>query len=219
MNRLATLALAAALVSASPAVLHAQNAIPAGQGDVFKDTSMLKLPAGQRAAIFEWEDLECPACAHAFPITHGAIEHYKIPLYRHDFVIPGHIWSRDAEITARYLQDKVSPETAEQFRRDVFAAQISIASKDDLQAFTQKWFAAHHLQMPFVMDPAGRFAAEVQADVTLADRLGLRETPTIIVLSPHGWTQVKDINQLYFAIDQALAQTASSKPTAHKTTH
>ncbi len=218
MTRLAALAFASTLLFAAPSVLNAQNSVPAGQGDVFKDTSMLKLPAGQRAAIFEWEDLECPACARAFPITHAAIEHYHIPLYRHDFVIPGHVWSRQAETIARYIEDKVSPQTAEEYRRDTFANQAAIASQDDLMAFSQRWFANHKLQLPFVIDPSGRFAAEIQADVTLADRLGLRQTPTIIVLSPHGWTQVKDINQLYFAIDQALAQSAS-RPAAHKTAH
>jgi protein-disulfide isomerase len=219
MIRLASVALAAALTLALPAALHAQDAVPAGQGDAFKDTSMLKLPAGQKAAIYDFEDLECPACARAFPISHAAVEHYKIPLLRHDFIIPGHIWSRDAAVTARYLQDKVSPEVAEQFRRDVFANQISIASKDDLQAYTHKWFASHNQQLPFVMDPSGRFAAEIQADVTLAERLGVRETPTIIVLAPHGWTQVKDVTQLYRVIDNALAQTPSHTTTAHKATH
>jgi protein-disulfide isomerase len=212
MNRLASFALA--LTLAVPTALKAQNAVPPGQGDAFKDTSMLKLPAGQRAAIFDFEDLECPACARAFPITHSAIDHYKIPLLRHDFLIPGHIWSRDAAITARYLQDKVSPELAEQFRRDVFANQVSIASKDDLQAYTRKWFQTHNQQLPFVMDPSGRFIAEVQADDTLGQRLGVRETPTIIVLAPHGWIQVKDITQLYSVIDSALAE-SPDKPAAH----
>jgi len=219
MTRLASLALAAALSLTAPAALRAQDSVPPGQGDAFKDTSMLKLPAGQKAAIFDFEDLECPACARAFPISHAAIEHYKIPLIRHDFIIPGHIWSRDAAITARYLQDKVSPEVAEQFRRDVFATQISIASKDDLQGYTRKWFASHNQQLPFVMDPSGRFAAEVQADVTLGERLGVRETPTILVLAPHGWIQVKDITKLYSAIDNALAQTPTHATAAHKPAH
>ena len=43
---------------------------------------MLVPPAGRRFAIMEWEDLECPACAHAFPFVHMAVDHYKIPLVR-----------------------------------------------------------------------------------------------------------------------------------------
>ena len=64
--------------------------------------------------------------------------------------------------------------------------------------------------MPFVMDPSGLFAAEVQADYRLGERIGLVHTPTIIVLAPHGWTQVTDVTQLYTAIDEALAETPAS---------
>jgi protein-disulfide isomerase len=219
MTRFGSFALAAALALAVPVASNAQTAV-GGAVSNFKDTSMLKLPAGQRAAIYDFEDLECPACARAFPITHAAIDRYKIPLIRHDFIIPSHTWSRQAAITARYLQDKVSPDVAEQFRRDTFAAQMSIAGPEDMQNFTRKWFATHKIPQPFEMDPSGRFAAEVQADCTLGDRLGLHETPTIIVLAPHGWIQVKDVTQLYSAIDMALAQSPAPKPAAaHKATH
>lgn len=217
MTRFGSFALAAVLALAVPFASHAQTAV-GGQVTSFKDTSMLRLPAGQRAAIFDFEDLECPACSHAFPITHAAVERYHIPLIRHDFIIPAHTWSRQAAITARYLQDKVSPELAEQFRRDTFATQASIAGPEDLQNYTRKWFTSHKIPQPFEIDPSGRFAAEVQADCTLGDRLGLKETPTIIVLAPHGWIQVKDVTQLYSAIDEALAQ-SPAKPAAHKASH
>lgn len=200
-------ALVAALLLSGTSLM-AQNAVPAGTGDSFKDTTPLKLPAGQRAAIYEFEDLECPACAHAFPIVHTAVDRYKIALIRHDYpLFEIHVWSTIAAITARYLQDKVSPGDAEQYRRDVFQNQTAISSKDDLANFTKRWFDAHHQQMPFVTDPSGRFAAEVQADRTLGDRIGLKKTPTIFVLAPKGWTQVTDITQLYTVIDAALLQT------------
>ena len=197
---------------ALPAATYAQAvAGPAGNADTYKDTSMLKVPSGAKVAIYEFEDLECPACAHAFPIVHTAVEHYKIPLLRHDFPLSMHVWSRDAAITARYLQDKVSEKVAEEYRRDVFANQSSIGSKDDLQNFTRKWFGAKGQQVPFVMDPTGRFAAEVQADYTLGERLGLMHTPTILVLAPNGYTQITDVTQLYTVIDRGLAE--SSKAT------
>ena len=97
---------------------------------------MLKPPAGAKVAIYKFEDLECPACSHAYPIVHAAADRYKIPIVRHDFPLKMHIWSRDAAITARYLQDKVSPQAAEEFRGAVFAAQTSIASKEDLALHT-----------------------------------------------------------------------------------
>ena len=118
----------------------AQTAAPPGSGDHFKDTSMFKPPAGARVAVVEFEDLECPACARAYPMVHAAVAHYKIPLVRYDFPLQQHIWSYDAAIWARYLQDKVKPEIADQYRSAVFAAQISINSKDDMLAFTRRFF-------------------------------------------------------------------------------
>ena len=209
MNRIALAAtILFALSAGVPA--HAQYSAPPNTGSTFKDTSMLKPPAGAKSAIFKFEDLECPACAHAYPIVHAAAERYKIPIVRHDFPLQMHIWSRDAAITARYLQDKVSPQIAEEFRGAVFAAQMSIASKEDLNHFTQKFFQNHKLNMPFVMDPSGLFAAEVNADYTLGERIGITQTPTIWVVTQKNWVQVTDINQLYATIDTMQAQVASS---------
>jgi protein-disulfide isomerase len=209
--------LAAALLLALPA------SVPVlAQGTTsFKDTSMLRAPAGSRVAIFEFEDLECPACAHAFPIVHTAVEKYKIPLLRHDFPLKMHVWSFDAAVIARYMQDKISPQFAEDYRRAVFANQISIASKEDLTAFTQKYFQSHGRMMPMIIDPNGLFAAEVRADTTLGERVGLTQTPTIFIVTQKGFTQVSDVTQLYAMLDTAIAENpapAAAKPktTAHK---
>jgi protein-disulfide isomerase len=184
--------------------MAAQTAV-GGQVTHFRDTSMLKPPTGAKVAIIEWEDLECPACGHAFPIVHAAIERYHIPLVRYDFHIPGHLWSQKASIIARYLEDKVSPDLATEYRREVFASQYKIASPDDLNQFTQQFFKAHGKEMPFVLDPTGQLAREVDADDKLGLKLGLMETPTIVVVTPKGWIQVKDVMDLYQAIDQAEA--------------
>ncbi len=200
LPRPARLALAALLLAAPALCSRAQD-----PGNTFKDTSVVRAPKGARVAIYEFEDLECPACAHAFPIVHDAAAHYNIPIVRHDFPLNMHIWSRDAAITARYIQDTISPQAAEEYRRAVFAHQSSIASKEDLQAFTQKYFQDHGRAMPFVVDPTGRFGREVEADYELGQRVGLTQTPTIFVVTQTGWTQVKDMNNLYATIDTALA--------------
>jgi protein-disulfide isomerase len=209
----------AALLLCLPLVsAKAQTSLPPNQVTHFRDTSMLVPPPGAKVAIIEWEDLECPACAHAFPFVHMAVDHYHIPLVRYDFLIPGHMWSREAAIYARYLQDKVSPELATQYRREVFASQFKIASKDDLNRFTQEFFAKNGKQLPFVIDPSGELARQVNADVALGNKLGLNETPTIVVVTPKGWIQVKDVSDLYQAIDQAeamMANTPASTP-AHR---
>ncbi len=188
--------------------VSAQTSVPPNQVTNFRDTSMLKPPAGVKVAIVEWEDLECPACARAFPIVHAAIDKYKIPLVRYDFQINGHIWSHEASLFARYLQDKVSPELATDYRRQVFASQFRIASKDDLDRFTQQFFQSHGKQLPFVLDPQGQLEKEVDADKELGLKLGLQETPTLVVVTPRGWIQVKDVMQLYEAIDKAEAAMA-----------
>jgi protein-disulfide isomerase len=184
----------------------AQTSVPPNQVSHFADTSMLKPPAGAKVAIVEWEDLECPYCAHAFPFVHAAINHYKIPLVRYDFHIPGHVWSHEGALYARYLEDKVSPELATEYRRELFASQEKIANKDDLNRFTKEFFAAHGKELPFVLDPTGQLEREVNEGDVLGRRLNSRMyTPTIIVVTPTAWIEVKDVADLYEAIDQAEA--------------
>ena len=173
---------------------------------------MIKPPAGAKVAIYEFMDLECPACAHAYPIVHAAAAHFNIPLVQRDFPLGGHIWSLDAAIWARYLQDKASPATGEEYRGAVFAAQLGINSKDDLLSFTRHFFQSHGLQLPFVPDPTGQLAREVQADKALGDKMGLQHTPTLFVTTQHGWTQVIDVSLLYQTISEAQAQTAAEAP-------
>ncbi len=210
LSAMSRLLSATLLFSLAGVAATAQTALPAGQGTRFRDTSM-------KVAIMEWEDLECPACAHAFPFVHTAISHYKIPLERYDFQIPGHLWSHEASLYARYLQDKVSPDIATDYRRQVFASQYKIASKDDLNRFTQEFFQAHGKQVPFVLDPTGQLEREVSADNSLGLKLGLLHTPTIVVVTPKGWIEVVDVSDLYQAIDQAEQMVASGPAPAHQT--
>jgi len=177
----------------------------------FKDTSMIKPPVGSKVAIWEFEDLECPACAHAYPIVHAAIEKYHLAFVRHDFPLPMHIWSFDAAVNARYIQDVLkNPPLADQYRGATFAAQNGITSKDDLRAFTQHFASTHGVQWPFVVDPQGVLAAKVKTDRALGDRIGLQETPTIWVVTEKRIQQVQDINQLYSIIDAAIATTGGA---------
>jgi protein-disulfide isomerase len=207
--------LAATLLFALPASVTALAQAPTS----FKDTSMLRAPAGSRVAIYEFEDMECPACAHAFPTVHDAVAKYKIPLIRRDFPLgAAHPWSFDAAVIARYIQDKISPQAAEDYRRAVFANQISIATKEDLNAFSQKYFQSHGRVMPFVIDPNGLFAAEVRADHTLGERVGLTQTPTIFIVTQKGYTQVNDVSQLYAMLDTAIAENPAPAPAKTRTT-
>ena len=204
----------------APVAALAQRAAPTGTGDLFKDTSSFHPPAGVKVAIIEFQDLECPACAAAFPVVHGAIAHYGIPLYEKDFPLRQHIWSYDAAIWARYLEDKVSPKVADDYRGSIFAAQQGIESKDDMLAFTRKFFQTHGLRLPFVVDPTGELTKEVVADRTLGEKIGLQHTPTIIVCTQHEWVHVTDTKLLYQTIDEleAKAGATGAKPAGTKKT-
>jgi protein-disulfide isomerase len=207
------------IVFATALLLALPSSIPAfAQAGGYRDTSMLRAPAGVPVAIYEFEDLECPACSRAFPIVHAAVEKYKIPLIRHDFPLRMHLWSFDAAVIARYIQDKISPQAAEDYRRAVFANQASIASKEDLNAFTQKYFQSHGRVMPFVIDPNGLFAAEVRADQSLGERINLHQTPSIFIVTQKGFTEVTDVTQLYAMLDTAIAENPAPRSAARAKT-
>ncbi|MFC6645770.1 DsbA family protein [Granulicella cerasi] len=191
---------------------YAQTSVPPNQVSAFHDTSMLKPPAGAKVAILEWEDLECPACGHAFPIVHSAAAHYHIPIVERDFPLQMHIWSKKAALYARYMHDKISPDFALEYRREVFASQFRISSMDDLESFTRTYMQKGGKQLPFVVDPDGKLQKEIDADFNLGVQLNITETPTIIVATAHHWIQVKDVSQLYTAIDQANALAAKEGP-------
>jgi hypothetical protein len=145
-----------------------------------------------------------------------------VPIVRHDFPIASHIWTFNGAVCARYIEDKINPRLAGEYRSAVFASQSAIASKEDIQRFTIQWLQKHGQQMPFVLDPDGHLAAEVQADSDLGRRLGLTETPTIVVVTQNNYQLVcgkegaRDPMQLFpilrAAIDQANAAPAPSQP-------
>lgn len=219
LKRSTLFAAVAALALCGSAVARAQFA---GTPDpsTFRDTSMLKPPPGQKVAIIEFFDLECPACRNAYPILKQVSAQTHVPIVHYDFPLNIHVWSRDAAIFARYLQDRVNPQLAEQYRTDVFQQQPAIGSKDDLQNYTRKWMAAHGQQMPFVVDPGGKLAAEVRADYSLGERLNVTRTPTIVVATANKWQivsgsegqgpGVNDVNRIYSIVEGAEKQTAGA---------
>lgn len=177
----------------------------------FRDTSALRAPAGVKVAIMEFDDLECPACARTLPILRSASQQSGVPLLHFDYPLTEiHTWSFDAAVTARYLQDKVSAQAADDFRRDIFAHQTEIASRDDLAQFTKQWFATNKLAMPFDIDGGGTESAAVKADRALGERIGIHQTPTIFVVTPTGFAYVDDPANIAQAIASAKAHEGSA---------
>ena len=201
--------LPAAALALVAVVNFAQFSNPAPTTPVH-DPAALRPPAGAKVAIVEFEDMECPDCARANPLLKEAATTYKIPWVRHDFPLPFHPWSFQAAVNARYF-DTVSKAVGDEYRDQVFANQQSITSLDVLRTFTEKFAAAHHAQLPFAIDPQGKFAALVKADYALGQRIGIEHTPTIWVTTTASkgapFVEVVDRSKLYQLIDQAIADT------------
>jgi protein-disulfide isomerase len=221
MRRIFLVAGVVLVLSLTTSSMSAQFIGPATHDD-FRDTTILRPPADSKVAILVFEDLGCPACARAHPIELQAAEQFHVPLMRHDFPIASHIWTFEGAVYARYLQDKVSPKLADQFRADVFHDQAAIDSKDALHQYVQLWFQKHGQKVPFVIDPTGALNAKVQADQDLGKRLNVLWTPTVVVVTRTnyqivcGTNELKDPMKLGPILRAAIAQTTTPPAAGHK---
>lgn len=187
------------------------------------DASVLKPPAGTKAAIVVFEDLESPECAGAYPLVLEAAEARKIPVMLYDFPLPRHNWSFLAAVWARHFdaQDTKSVKIGNEFRRFIYANQKQI-SRDNLQQWVQKFADEHNIALPTTLDPDGKLAQKVKADFALGQRIGVEHPPTIWVISHGGISQpaVEEVTngQLSQMIDDVLrkAQTAGTRNSAPK---
>jgi protein-disulfide isomerase len=167
------------------------------------DSAALRPPKGAKVAVVVFEDLQCPRCASTAPLVEQAARNYNIPVIRHDFPLRQHNWSFEAAVMARYF-DTISKRLGNDFRDSVFAHQIDITPQN-LHAFAEKFATEHKVDLPFVLDPQGKLAAEVNADRDLGQRIGINHTPTIYVVSNNSgkpYIEVTDTQQLFQTIDQ-----------------
>jgi len=168
-----------------------------------QDPSLLRPPKGVPVALIVFEDLQCPKCRSDAPLEEQAAKMHKIPLIRHDFPLPMHNWSYNAAVVAHYF-DSQSKELGTQFRDFIFQHQPEIVP-DNLQSFVQRFATEHKVQVPFVIDPQGKFAAEVNAEKELGKKVGIQHTPTIYVVGTRNpsrpFIEVTDTNQLFQLIE------------------
>ena len=181
--------IACAILTLGSSIAHGQF-LGTGARDSFRDTSILRPPAGSKVAIIVFEDLECPACARAHPFEVDAAKQTHITLVRRDFPLPQHLWALQGALMARYIQDKISPQLADQYRSDVFSAQAFISNKEDLYQFTSGWLQKHGKKMPAAVDPDGTLAKEINADADLGKRLNVTFTPTVVVVTAKAYQVV-----------------------------
>ena len=186
------------------------------------DTSSLRPPAGAKVAIVEFIDLQCPDCAAANPVLKEAAKTYNIPIVRHDFPLPKHNWSFDAAVIAKYF-DSNSKELGFAWRDYCFVNQPAI-TPENLRGYAERFAKQNNTQLPFVVDPDGKFASQVKSDFALGQRVGIEHTPTIYVVSNSTmgkpFVEVVDRSKLYSIIDDMLSQASSAtspvKPKATK---
>src|SRR5258706_11179426 len=167
---------------------------------------VLRPPKGAQVAIVVFEDLQCPQCRRVAPILEQASKTYKIPLVRHDFPLPMHNWSYDAAVMARYF-DASSKALGNEFRDYIFSNQLEINPKN-LRGFAEKFASEHKVDFPFVVDPQGKYAAEVNADRDQGKAIKLEHTPTVYIVSSrhpeNPYVEMKDASQLYALIDAMM---------------
>jgi protein-disulfide isomerase len=195
-----------------PCMTQAQFA-GTGARDNFRDTTILRPPAGSKVAVIVFEDLGCPACAKAHPFELQVAKQTHVPLLRYDFPLEAHVWTFEGAVCARYIQDSIGPALANEYRSDVFASQRMISNKDDLHQFTSAWLQKHGKQMPTDIDPNGILAKEVSADFELGKRLNVEYTPTVVVVTRDQYQVVcgtkdgtNDASQLLQVVEGAIAQ-------------
>jgi protein-disulfide isomerase len=169
---------------------------------------VLRPPKGAQVAIVVFEDLQCPQCRRVAPILEQASKTYKIPLVRHDFPLPMHNWSYDAAVMARYF-DTTSKALGNEFRDYIFSNQLEI-NPQNLRGYAEKFASEHKVEFPFVVDPQGKLAAQVNADRDLGKAIKLEHTPTVYVVSSRHpekpYVEMKDSSQLYALIDAMMKE-------------
>jgi protein-disulfide isomerase len=161
-----------------------------GPRDNFRDTTLLRPPAGAKVALIVFEDLGCPACARAHPFEEDAVKQTHVALLRYDFPLPAHVWTFAGAVCARYVQETYGPAMAEEFRSAVFKSQSMYSSEDDIHRFLATWLTKHGKKMPPVWDPGGKLGKKVTADYELGKRLNVEWTPTVVVVTRNDYQVV-----------------------------
>jgi protein-disulfide isomerase len=160
--------------------------------------AVLKPPAGAKAAIVIFEDLQCPDCARAHPLVREVAKSEDVPIVRHDFPLPKHDWSFKAAVLARYFDSK-SEKLGEGWRMYCYTHQEEL-TPDNLMDRAQRYAQANGTALPFALDPDGKLEAKVKADFRLGQKIGIQHTPTIWVVGNSGsaepFVEVVDRSQM-----------------------
>jgi protein-disulfide isomerase len=184
------------------------------------DGSQLKPPTRAKVAVVVFEDMECPSCAHAYPVILQTANASHVPVVLHDFPLAKHPWSFQAAVYARFFDTK---KLGNDFRGFIYEKQPWI-TPDNLLQYASKFANDHKVSLPFPIDPQGELKAQIQADYNLGQKCGLNQTPTIFVVgsSPASpsFIEVTNLDTLSSAIEEMQKKfpttIAKSSPAASK---
>lgn len=163
-----------------------------------------------------------PGLRARFSLVKELTDRLHVPWVQHDFPLHMHIWSFDAAVDARYFDSVKGKDVGNEFRSEVFAAQMYLHSKDDLKTFAQKFAGQHNVQWPFVVDPQGKLTEEVKADYALGEKFGLDHTPTIFIVtdgrnSAPQFQEVTNRGKMEAMLQSAIQQVGGIKEVAAAT--
>lgn len=197
------IALAAAVLVLGASVVTAQKTKPAAK------KALSAPPKEPKVSLVVFEDLQCPQCSRVAPLLRQASKTYNVPLVIHDFPLPMHPWSFQGAVFAHYF-DAQNTALGHEFRDFIYQHQPEI-NPGNLRSFVEKFAAEKKLQLPFVIDPQGKFNAEVTAARDFATQSGIQHTPTVyvVVKRPQGDHQVEvkePATDLYQTIEAALRE-------------
>jgi len=147
-------------------------------------STSLKPPSGARVAIVVFEDLECPSCANAYPLIWKIANQNKVPVVLRDYIIPGHHWSLDAAVFARFF-DEQSQQRGSDVRGYSYSNQTQV-TRANLRQYVDKFASDKKAPVPFVIDADGSLKNKIMADTTLGQQLHIGGTPTIYVVGNGG---------------------------------
>jgi protein-disulfide isomerase len=183
------------------------------------DGSSLKPPAGARVAVVVFEDLQCPACAQAYPAVWDAANAHHVPVVLHDFPLRKHNWSYQAAVFARFFDTK-SQKLGNDYRGYIYKNQNLIPDEAGLNYYTKKFADDSKIPLPSAVDPAGKLAEKVKADFGLGEKIGLKYTPTIFVVGQDSaatpFVEVEDRHQLSQIIEDMLKKAGPATPVKTK---
>ena len=188
------------------------------------DGSSFKPPIGAKVAVVVFEDLQCPACAVAYPAVWSTATAQHIPVVLHDYPLPKHTWSFQAAVFARFFdtKDTKSLKLGNDYRGYIYQNQNLILDQAGLNYYTKKFADDHKVLLPSAVDPQGKLTEKVKADYALGQKIGLKYTPTIFVVGQNNavtpFVEVEDRNQLSQIIGDMVKKAGPATPAKTKTT-